>query len=448
MAGKWRTVFSVKNLKPSQKFAHVYLSCLAVAIFIQQFLPGYLGYSTIVANSFPTIDGWCEPQSEGIGEHCFGDFYYPLGFIGADNPWKEIINPYPPTSLIIYQPFDWLAEITFPRVALSVFIVGLVLSLVFPILHLKFIAKEITTKNFALLLLITLTCAPALMGIDRGNIQLFLIPPLYLFLRGCLLANEKQVFIYGIICVGIKPQFIVLAIIIYSLLGLKKTIRWLLVSGFIYILSFLVYFRSFPMNILDWINQTLDFQNYAGRGILMPVNVSITSDIDIVFNILNLNVSQTPVKYFVYLLLIGFTILLIKNLKQRSLIHNFVLVLFYPLLFTGTVFHYYLTILYVPFLFFIAYLSQTENTGSLRIFMVMESDRPSLSKPLQNRAFLLFTLLSFIPWGIPWSAIFPSLADRGWDVIGINWVFSQYALLAFALTLILQRAKVNTRNQS
>ena len=437
-------MFSLKNSQASEKFVSVYLSCLAIAIFIQQFLPGYLGYSTIVANSFQTNDGWCEPQSEGIGVHCFGDFYYPLTFIGRENPWEGVINPYPPTSLILYQPFDWLAGITMPRIALSVFLISIIISLVFPILHLRFVSKEITNKNFAFLLLVTLTCAPALMSIDRGNIQLFLIPPLYMFLRGCLLSNEKQVMVYGLICVFIKPQFVVLAFVIYSLVGLKKTIKWMLISVLIYILTFLIYLRSFPNNILDWINQTLSFQDYAGRGVLMPANVSISSDIDIIFNVLNQEVSQITVKYFVYLLLIGFTILLVRNLKRRSLIHNFTLVLFYPLLFTGTVFHYYLTILYVPFLFYVSCLSQSDHAGSLKVFKRMESDFPSLSKPFQSRAFLLFVLLSFIPWGIPWSAIFPSLAGRGWDLIGINWVFSQYALLAFGLTLILQRVKIDS----
>lgn len=436
----------LKNLRSTERFVSVYLSCLAVAIFIQQFLPGYLGYSTIAANSFKTSDGWCEPQKEGIGDHCFGDFYYPLTFIGTDNPWEGVMNPYPATSIIIYQPFDWLAELTIPRVSLSAYVVCLILSLLFPILHLRFIAKEINTKNFVLLLIVTLTCAPALMSIDRGNIQLFLIPSLYMFLRGCLLNNQKQFFVYGLICVCIKPQFIVLAFVIYILIGLKRAISWLLISGFIYLLSFLLYFRSFPQNTLDWLRQSIDFQDYAERGVLMPVNVSISSDIDVILNIMNLEVPQTTVKGIVYVLLIGFTILFLRNLKKRSLIHNFVLVLFYPLLFTGSVFHYYLTIIYVPFLFYIACLNQSEHSGSIKIFNRIEANQPSLSRPLQNKAFLVFALLSFIPWGIPWSAIFPELLGRGWDVIGINWLFSQYALLIFALTMTLQRSKILSKN--
>ncbi len=171
----------------------------------------------------------------------------------------------------------------------------------------------------------------------------------------------------------------------------------------------------------------------------MPVNVSLTSDIDIILNILNLDVSRTNVKLFVYILLLGFTFLLIKNLKERSIIHNFILVLFIPLLFTGTAFHYYLTILYVPFLFFFATLVQEKKSGSIQAFDRVENERPSLSNPMQGSLFLIFSVLSFVPWGIPWSAIFPSLTGRGWDVIGINWLFSQYALLVLAMSMIFQR---------
>jgi hypothetical protein len=300
-------------------------------------------------------------------------------------------------------------------------------------------SKEISTNNFAILALITITCAPALMSLDRGNNQLFMIPPLYMFFRAILLQNEKGMLLFALICVCIKPQFILLAFVLFCSVGLKRTIKWILISGVVYAISFLLYLGSFPINIFYWIYQALSFQDYAGRGILMPVNVSITSDIDIVLNVLNLEVSQTIVKTFVYLLLLGFTFLLIKNLKERSIIHNFVLVLFFPLLFTGTAFHYYLTILYVPFLYFFVTLIQEKKNGSVEAFDRIEIDRPSLSNPLQGSSFLVFVLLSFVPWGIPWSAIFPSLAGRGWDVIGINWLFSQYALLIFATAMIFQR---------
>ena len=432
-------MFTSNKSRLKANFTTAYFACLAIAIFIQQFLPGYLRYSSIEAVSYRMNDGWCDPQKDGIGVHCFGDFYYPLTFVGNENPWSEIVNPYPPISLAIYKPFEWLSNVTAPRISLSLFLICLVISLLFPIFHMRFVTKEISTHSFVIMALVTLTCAPALMSLDRGNNQLFMIPPLYMFFRAILLNKEKQVLVFGLICVCIKPQFIVLGFLVFCSFGLKKTVKWLLTSGIIYAISFTLYLGSFPANILDWVQQALNFQEYAGRGILMPVNVSISSDIDIVLNVINQDVSRTFVKTIVYLLLLGFTFLLVKNLGKRSIIHNFVLVLFLPLLFTGTAFHYYLTILYVPFLYFFVSLLQEKKYGSIEAFTRIENSRPSLSNPLQGSTFLAFALLSFIPWGIPWSAIFPSLEGRGWDVIGINWLFSQYALLAFATVMIFQR---------
>lgn len=425
-------------------FTSVYLAFLGCAIFVQQFLPGYLRYASIEAISYRMEDGWCDPKKDGIGTHCFGDFYYPLTFVDLDNPWRDVVNPYPPISLLLYKPFSLISDVSFPRVALSLFLITLLLSLVFPVLHLRFVAKEISVSVFAVLVLVTLLCAPALMSLDRGNNQLMLTPFLYLFIRHCMLQNHSNIMMYGLFCVLLKPQMIFLVILIYQIVGLKKTCKWLFGVSIIYALSFLIYFRSFPMNILEWLYRALTFQDYAGRGILMPVNVSISSDIDVLLNIANLEVSRNSVKLFVYLLMGGFTYLLLRNLRTRSYMHNFILILFYPLLFTGTAFHYYLCLLYIPFIYHFASQIQSPRIGSIKLVADQETSLPTLSSTLPGFTFLLFTITAFIPWGIPWSALFPSLRGRGWDVIGVNWIFAQYALLIFAIVMILHYPKTGS----
>jgi hypothetical protein len=430
-----------KRFHPTRHFTPTYLLFLSIALFIQQFLPGYLRYSTIEAISWKMNDGWCDPSRDGIGTHCFGDFYYPLTFVAMENPWKGVLNPYPPISTFLYRPFDLLADFTAPRFSLSLWLLCLLACLLFPAAHLKFAAKEIGMQSFVTIILITLTCAPALVSLDRGNNLLLVIPPLYLFFRGCLLKNEKKTLLFGLICVCLKPQFVVLIFVIYSLFGLNKAIRWLLASAFVNLSSFLLYFQSFPENIFYWIHKALGFQEYGARGILMPVNLSLKSDIEIVVNAFDLNISQSIVQSFVYLVLIIFTIILIRNLGKRSVIHNFSIVLLYPLLFTGTVFHYYLAILYIPFVFLFLHFIEPRHTGSLRAFSEVEAELPSLTKPLQSSMFLVLVVFSLIPWGIPWSAVFSGLSGRGWDIIGVNWVFSQYLLLFFAIVIVTQRTR-------
>lgn len=59
---------------------------------------------------------------------------------------------------------------------------------------------------------------------------------------------------------------------------------------------------------------------------------------------------------------------------------------------------------------------------------------------IEKVSFLIFAVLCFIPWGIPWRVLFPDLEGRGWDVIGINWLPGQYSLLFLAFVLMFARA--------
>ena len=116
-----------------------------VMTFINQFLPDYLNYKRIEALSFMIRDGWCSPSTEGIGDHCFGDYYYPFTFLNTVNPWSGQPNPYNAGSLLIHHFFQELSNHLGPRPTLSLYMLGLVASLVFPIFHLLRISKEIST---------------------------------------------------------------------------------------------------------------------------------------------------------------------------------------------------------------------------------------------------------------------------------------------------------------
>jgi hypothetical protein len=433
-------------------FTGIYLAFLALAVFLQQFLPSYLNYASIQSVSWKLNDGWCEPQSQGIGVHCFGDFYYPLTFANQINPWQGF-NPYPPLSVLLFRPFSWIDQMPFSRLALILFIATLVIALIFPVFHLKFVAKEISYQTFSILLLVTLLCAPAIVTIDRGNNLLMLIPFLYLFFRNWLIENNNKMFFYGLICVGLRPQFIILGVVIFQSLGLRKTIKWLSSIAALYLASFVLYPQSFPMNVAYWVYKLFTFPDYAARGVLMPVNISLSSDLDIVLIALGINLSTSFIKAFIGITAALFIYFLAMGIRRRSKIHNLILLLFLPLLFTGTAFHYYLILLYIPFLFHFARLLDKQAKGSLLRLHEEEVQRPILSRSLPSFSFLLFSIFAFIPWGIPWNVIFPSLKNLDWSGIGINWIVAQYSLVFFALVMIwpsntdlLRRSRKEVRN--
>ena len=416
-------------------FIGIYLAFLAVAVFLQQFLPSYLKYASIESVSWKLIDGWCNPKSQGIGDHCFSDFYNTLLSENKINPWRGS-NPYSPLSMLTFRPFSWLDQLPFPRLALILYLSMLVIALIFPVFHLKFVAREISFQTFSILLLVTLLCAPAIVSIDRGNNLVVLVSFLYLFFRSWLLDENRKILFYGLICVGLRPQFIILSIVILQCVGLRKTIKWLISIVTLYLVSFILYPQSFPINIIYWIYRILTFPDYATRGAMTPVNISLSSDIDIIFKTLNLNISSTFIKSFIVIVAALFIYFLIKGIRRRSKIHNLILLLLLPLLFTGTAFHYYLILLYIPFLFHFARLLDKPVKGSLLHLQEEEVQSPILSKSLPSFSFLLFSIFAFIPWGIPWNVIFPSLESLDWSGIGINWIVAQYSLLIFALVMI------------
>jgi hypothetical protein len=418
----------------TENFTSIYLTFLALAIFFQQFLPSYLKYTSIESISWKLNDGWCNPQSQGIGIHCFGDFYFPLTFANQIDPWYGY-NPYPPLSVLVFRPFSWLDQLSFSRLALILFIATLVFALIFPVFHLKFVAKEISYKTFSTLFIVSLLCAPAIATIDRGNNLLILIPFLYLFFRSWLLDNNSRTMIYGLICVGLRPQFIILTVIIFQSVGLRKTIKWLISIAALYLVSFMLYPQSFPMNIVHWVQRLLSYPDYAERGALMPVNISLSSDIDVVLAALGINISTGFINTLIGIVAALFIYFFAKGVRYRSKIHNLLLLLFLPLLFIGTAFHYYLIVLYIPFLFHFARLLDKPVNGSLLRLQEEEVKSPSLSRSIPSFSFLLFSVSAFIPWGIPWNVIFPSLKSLDWSGIGINWIVAQYSLLVFALVM-------------
>jgi hypothetical protein len=431
--------------KVTDNFAHIYLTFLGIAVFLQQFLPSYLRYASIESISFKMNDGWCDPETEGIGTHCFGDFYYPLIFEKQANPWKGAENPYSPVSVLLYKPFNWINDSATPGSALILFLSALVISLIYPLLHLKFVSRDISSKTFGVLLVVSLSFAPAIVSIDRGNSQLFLIPFLYLFFRSWTSGDRKRQMIYGMVCILLKPQFLILSLVVFHSSGLKRTIKWLFTIAGVYLAAFLMYPSSFPINIIYWIYRLLTFPDYATRGVLMPVNISLGSDIDIILNTLNLEVSKNIVKTFVMALCVAFLYLLVKYFKTRSNMHNFILILFFPLLFTGTTFHYYLSILFIPFILHLSSRLDSESKGMIDHLRKDEIERPALSNSTFSISFLIFSIFSFVPWGIPWQVVYPGTKDLDWSGIGVNWIFSQYLLMIFSVVAIWPRRIPNSQ---
>lgn len=138
---------------------------------------GYMGRTWSAVQSYMVNDSWCKLKTQGIGQHCFGDFGLPYyrgmkeqvyagGNFAASNT--------PVTAFL----FELLRLISYNK-ALFVYLLALVASTAIPFF---------LTKNagfFSNRLLLSIFCgiltSGSISAFDRGNHVVLLIPLLYLF---------------------------------------------------------------------------------------------------------------------------------------------------------------------------------------------------------------------------------------------------------------------------
>jgi len=424
-------VKKIKNLSKSSSFTNYLLIAFSISITVSFFVSSY---STVrVANtlSYHTNDGWCDPATEGFGEHCFGDFYAPLQFANTENPWAGPISNYPPAAFILMKPFSTIHGIWPGRIALIAFLSLAFACLIFPILHMYW-RKLAPTSILGVALLVTLTSGPSVTLIDRGNVLVFAFPAIYMYLYKIKEQDFKSAVLYGVVFTVIKPQLILLAFLLLAMNKYKLVVKWILLSTVVTLGSFLFYPSNILHNIFQWIISTVKYQSYSAVGVLEPVNVSLKSSIDVIANIFGQKIDPTITQLIVYSLFGLSVYVFFGKFKQRSIEINYLLVSLFPILFVGTTFHYYLVILLLPL--YMILIAKSENNGS----PVLYASNRKIN--LEKMVIWLYVII-LIPITLPWSST-GHFQGRGWENISMHWLLAQITLSVFGLYLLLERIKI------
>ncbi len=421
MKGLFEQVQS-RNKESLNFFLSVYITSLGLSISILALLPSWFGYRASEAISYNVNDGWCDPSQRGFGLHCFGDFYYPLTMTNLDNPWSATPNPYPPVTMFVYKFFSLLTTLSDGRLALGVYLAISVAAIGCAVIHAHL---KLFDKSFLLtgsMIFLIFSSSPTIISIDRGNNQIFLLPLLYFFSYSILRSQDKKALFLGILLTLFKPQLgvFVLIFVVYRRLGIVW--KWILYSGVLYFLSFALYFKSFPSNFGYWIVQIIRYQEYAEKGGIFPVNLSLTNLIEIPFRVFDKDSPGILISLVGFALLSMALICLIKYGSSFSLGSNLLFISLLPVVFVSTSFHYYLLLATVPLL-----------------LILFESQFPETVPNWATNKSLVFCnffvrmiagtaiILTFIPWSIPY-VLDQSLLGRGWSVIGVNWLPGQLLL--------------------
>jgi hypothetical protein len=338
------------------------------------YLSSYFDIRILESISFFAQDGHCDPSNQGLGAHCFGDYYHPLNAAKQTFPWDGYI-PYPAAPLSLFKPFAIIENLTnSSRFALAVYMTILTISVAVPSIWVS--KKADLTLGTTIFVLSGPFSFAGMIVLDRGNLVGLLSPILLLFLIGLKNTNINQIHLAIIASAAIKPQFAMLAIV-FLLINQGRSfllsVRLLVLSQ---LLPFLFWPRNFPSNIFTSLRMLLDFNSYGDSETLWPSEISLNKAIQttgsLFDNILKTNLhSLSSLSYIQSNIGAAIMIsLLIVSYLYRDRFPKEILGIYCTLIFTvapNTVYNYYLIVAgpILGFCIVILYENQQENSNKV-----------------------------------------------------------------------------------
>jgi hypothetical protein len=425
----------------TEKALNVYVSGYLFAILGGVYVSSYFQKSLISVLSFNVDDGHCTAQTQGVGAHCFGDFYYPLLFINQDNPWSTSPIPYPPLGLIIFKPFAFLVE-TFPNSQFGLFAyLGFLILTVSTIpIHL-FVTKKIDITNSIVAGMLILSSTPMIVALDRGNVIVICLPLLYFFLHYESQNNAKRSFILWITLVLIKPQFALLGLVFLRDANMRGALKRAVLGFAIFCLSFLTYPVGITENLRAYSKQLVGYQDYGSLGNVFPVNVSIGSALSLV-DVFN-KTTFTEATQIVSMILLLATVIVVYRSPAKLSMSVVLPVLMLPVILPQTSWHYYLTVL-IPFFIF---LITDKTVPKARIF---DTKNRNFLHRLHNHlqiGLIVWALLIFAPWVIPWNVFAANQANFGALSTSMHWVLVIWSLSVCLVVSLIYAELSNRQNR-
>lgn len=306
---------------------------------------GYLEKPVTEMLSFLVNDLNCEPRTQGIGMHCFGDFWgiQEVFQIGGKTDYAENLSIYPPLGMLPSGFVTWVSGVLdlSSHSTLVVYLGLSTLALSAPAIYSMRTARAFPTM--LPFLLIGPSSLPALMVLDRGNNLAFVVPLLLLF----VVLIQKDQYFGATICLSLvasfKPQF-ALALVIF--VGLR---RWkALIAGLLAVIGFLgIGFLLWPGNPIEngthWFENVLAYRDYQSPSDEYPPNLSVLRAVYQVSKILGFSHSPSEIYAVILGLLVLLTFLLRGEFFSKLALVSISLIC--PMVLVPVSYHYYLVVL-------------------------------------------------------------------------------------------------------
>jgi hypothetical protein len=459
---KRKSVVTLTDLQISrigQQLLFALFVALTSSYIFSFFISSYFQINLTESLIFKVNDGWCELPNQGVGLHCFGDFYASMQS-SFESPWKDSVTAYPPLSVIIFQFFQSLYLLSgSSNTALFLYLSLLIFSMAFPVLHL-FFTKRIKSKKLCLILLLTLfSLAPTIMVIDRGNNIGFALPLIYMTYMYVLRGKDMSILITTTILCLWKPQLGIFALYFIFYGKYFWFIRWIVLTllGYLFSFSFFGITNIFD-NFRFFLKNLFGYQTYVSLPSYFPSNWSFTNFVLTIIDLPRLIHSSSTLNTGIVSKLTGNTISLISGVflvislsmifyhrRKSSKLEILTLLSMLSFLTPSVSFSYYLSVL-LPSMIFIAYGFILHSKIDVNTFGVEKIEiRNYLDALFRSKKsiyiFIGAMVTCFVSWPFTWmmTGEDPSIPA---SKIGIVWTLGLIIMNIWYLSLLFRRKQI------
>ena len=222
--------------------------------------------------SFPVADGHCVASSQGIGAHCFGDYYFAVNnLISSFNEGGYAA----PTGLIPIVALEKLASFIGlgSRGGLILYLAASVAAIGVPSIY---VAKKASLEyRWVGIIALGIGSLPSMMLLDRGNNLAFVVPLLTVF----VVKARNEEFLFAALALGLaaafKPPLILATVLFLGLRQWRQFLFCLLSFVTTFLSGFVLWRDNLLHNLITYVRVLPKYQDIQPVSLDYPPNISI-----------------------------------------------------------------------------------------------------------------------------------------------------------------------------
>ena len=310
---KLKTITQKKQKGPSRQKSNLlssdsfwkfgFLSSLGVSLISILIVFHLKAFSIFDTFLFARDDGWCDKKTEGLFEHCFGDFHQGVSPNFVSDPF-QMTNDVMVLSVadkIIWKFgnlfYSWIG----PKLTLYLFLLLYLTAILVGWYKLKKIQKYNSW-----FFLFGITSLPSILAISRMNNVCLVFPVFVLYLEAVQSKNEKKQIALLTLCCLFKPQLGALVVLDFINRKYRLLLKKIISIAFTIFGSIMIFYNFEILRIFKYISSISNYSNSTEQvSYFYPANVSIGNIFMVLYDLLGYRVSESKIQIVVSILVIA-----------------------------------------------------------------------------------------------------------------------------------------------